>query len=76
MQAGAVLESPVPKTDVVGFGMSCSTGARYAGKLGGILTLAVEPTCFQRRPRENISLAPLGERVARSRRLHQPGRDG
>jgi hypothetical protein len=76
MQAGAVLESPVPKTDVVGFGMSCSTGARYAGKLGGILTLAVEATCFQRRSKKFTPLAPLGERVARSRRFHQPGRDG
>ena len=56
--------------------MRCSTSARYAVKLGVILTLAVEPTYFQRRPRKDISLAPLGERVDCNRRFHQPGQDG
>jgi hypothetical protein len=71
-----VVKTLVSKTDVVMFGMRCSTSARYAGKLEVILALAVEPACFQRRPREDISLAPLGERVDCNRRLHQPGQDG
>ena len=64
------------KTDRVKLGMRCSTSAHYAGKLGLFRTLAVKPTCSQRRSRKFIALAPLGERVARNRRFHQPGRDG
>ena len=56
--------------------MRCGTSARYAGTLGVILMLAVETTCFQRSSRKLTALAPLGERVARNRRFHQPGRDG
>ena len=59
-QVGAT--SLVSKTDVVRLGMRCSTSARYAVKLGVILTLAVKPTCFQRRSRKFAALAPLGER--------------
>ena len=68
--------SLVSKTDRVKLGMRCSTSARHAGKLGVILTLAVEPTSFQRRSRKDWSLAPLGERVDCIRRFHQPGQDG
>jgi hypothetical protein len=56
--------------------MRCGTSARYAGKRGLFVTLAAKPTCFQRRSGEFTALAPLGERVARNRRFHQPGRDG
>jgi len=56
--------------------MRCSTSACYAVKLGVVLTLEVEPTYFQRRPRKDKSLAPLGERVDCNRRFHQPGQDG
>jgi hypothetical protein len=56
--------------------MRSGTSAGYAGKLRVFLTLAVKPTYFQRRSRNLRPLAPLGERVARNRRIHQPGRDG
>jgi hypothetical protein len=43
---GGIVVSLVSKIDCVRLGMRCSTSARYAGKLGVILTLAVEATCF------------------------------
>jgi hypothetical protein len=75
-QDGGGTSTLASKTDVAIFGMRCCTSARYAGKVGLFLTLAVKPTCFQRKSRKFTALAPLGERVARNRRFHQPGRDG
>jgi len=66
----------VSKIDRVKLGMRCSTSARYAGKRGLFISLAAKPTCFQRRSRNDRSLAPLGARVACNRRFHQPGQDG
>ncbi len=59
------------KIDRFRLGMRSGTSARYAGKVGLFLTLAVKPTCFQRRSRNLRSLAPLGERVDCNRHFHQ-----